>query len=169
VRLVELAPPRRIVEAVSFVTTDPAFLGDMTLTETFEEVSGGTEVTLAFKNLPPGLRPARASVWSSWPAVLNDMIEDTLGADPRDSGASAVPAFRLCQWGGLGDHAAAPSGFARSIRSRSRGLFIACHRSLRRCTFSQKSGLLPNTRARMSAVAAVTFRRLLHNSLTCLR
>jgi uncharacterized protein YndB with AHSA1/START domain len=56
VRFVELAPLRRIVEAVSFVTTDPAFLGDMTLTETFEEVSGGTEVTLAFKNLPPGLR-----------------------------------------------------------------------------------------------------------------
>src|SRR5205807_3753693 len=67
------------------------------------------------------------------------------------------------------DHAAAPIGFARSIRSRSRGLFIASHRSLRRWTLSQKSGLLPNTRARMSAVAAVTVRRSLHSSLTCLR
>lgn len=56
VRFVELAPPRRIVEAVSFVTTDPAFFGEMTLTATFEEVSGGTEVTLVFKDLPPGLR-----------------------------------------------------------------------------------------------------------------
>ena len=56
VRFVELAPPRRIVEAISFVTTDPAFFGEMTLTATFEEVSGGTEVTLVFKNLPPGLR-----------------------------------------------------------------------------------------------------------------
>lgn len=56
VRFVELAPPRRIVEAVSFVTTDPPFFGEMTLTATFEEVSGGTEVTLVFKNLPPGLR-----------------------------------------------------------------------------------------------------------------
>jgi uncharacterized protein YndB with AHSA1/START domain len=56
VRFLELAPPRRIVEAVSFVTTDPAFFGEMTLAATFEEVSGGTEVTLAFKNLPPGLR-----------------------------------------------------------------------------------------------------------------
>ena len=55
VRFVELAPPRRIVEAVSFVTTDPAF-GEMTLTVTFEEVSGGTEVTLVCENLPPGLR-----------------------------------------------------------------------------------------------------------------
>ena len=56
VRFVELAPPHRIVEAGSFVTTDPAFLGEMTLTATFEEVSGGTEVTLVFENLPPGLR-----------------------------------------------------------------------------------------------------------------
>jgi len=56
VRFLELAPPRRIVEAVSFVTTDPAFLGEMTMTATFEEVSGGTEVTLVFKKLPPGLR-----------------------------------------------------------------------------------------------------------------
>jgi uncharacterized protein YndB with AHSA1/START domain len=56
VRFVELAPPRRIVEAVSFVTTDPAFFGEMTLTVTFAEVSGGTDVTLEFRNLPPGLR-----------------------------------------------------------------------------------------------------------------
>ena len=56
VRFVELAPPRRIVEAVNFVTTDPAFVGEMTIVVTFEEVSGGTEVTFLFKNLPPGLR-----------------------------------------------------------------------------------------------------------------
>jgi uncharacterized protein YndB with AHSA1/START domain len=56
VRFVELAPPCRIVEAVSFVTTDPAFFGEMTLIATFEEVSGGTEVTLVCRNLPPGLR-----------------------------------------------------------------------------------------------------------------
>jgi uncharacterized protein YndB with AHSA1/START domain len=56
VRFVELTPPRRIVEAVSFVTTDPSFFGEMTLIATFEEVSGGTEVTLVFENLPPGLR-----------------------------------------------------------------------------------------------------------------
>ena len=56
VRFVELAPPRRIVEAVNFVTTDPAFSGEMTMIATFEEVSGGTEVKLVLKNLPPGLR-----------------------------------------------------------------------------------------------------------------
>ena len=56
VRFVELARPRRIVEAVNFVTTDPAFLGEMTIVVTFAAVSGGTEVTFECKNLPPGLR-----------------------------------------------------------------------------------------------------------------
>jgi uncharacterized protein YndB with AHSA1/START domain len=56
VRFLELAPPHRIVEAISFVTTDPAFFGEMTMTTTFEEVSGGTEITVVFMNLPPGLR-----------------------------------------------------------------------------------------------------------------
>jgi uncharacterized protein YndB with AHSA1/START domain len=57
VRFVELAPHRRIVEAVNFVTTDPAFVGEMTIVVTFEDVSGGTEVTFLCRNLPPGLRP----------------------------------------------------------------------------------------------------------------
>ncbi len=57
VRFVDLVPPHRIVEAVRFVTADPAFRGEMTLTVTFEAVPGGTEVALLFTNLPPGLRP----------------------------------------------------------------------------------------------------------------
>ncbi len=56
VRFVELTPPRRIVETVSFATTDPALFGEMTMIATFKEVSAGTEVTLLFENLPPGLR-----------------------------------------------------------------------------------------------------------------
>ena len=47
-----------------------------------------------------------------------------------------------------GHYAAARSGLARPIRCRSRGLFMACHKSVRRCTLSQKSGLLPKTRAK---------------------
>lgn len=57
VRFVELSPPSRIVEAVRFVSDDAAFHGEMTMTATFDEVPGGTEVTLAFADLPPGLRP----------------------------------------------------------------------------------------------------------------
>lgn len=76
VRFVALAPPRRIVEAVNFVTTDPAFFGEMTLTASFEAVPGGTAVTLLFEHLPPGCgrrttTQARDQVWSSWPAGSN--------------------------------------------------------------------------------------------------
>src|SRR6266481_5097528 len=75
---------RRIVEAVNFVTTDLAFFGEMTIIAAFEELSDGTEVTLVFEKLPPACgrratRPARASVWSSWPAASNDGTEDSLG------------------------------------------------------------------------------------------
>jgi len=56
VRFLGLTPPRRIVQAVTFDTDDPALLGEMTMTATFEPASGGTEVTLLFDNLQPGLR-----------------------------------------------------------------------------------------------------------------
>jgi len=57
VRFVELVPPRRIVEAVTFHTTDPGLQGEMTLVVTLSDVPGGTEVTIECTNLPPGLRP----------------------------------------------------------------------------------------------------------------
>src|SRR6476469_10202472 len=40
VSFVELAPARRIVEGVKFVTTNPALFGEMTIEITFEPVSG---------------------------------------------------------------------------------------------------------------------------------
>lgn len=57
VRFVELSPPHRIVEAIRFITDDPALQGEMTMTATLDTIAGGTEVTLLFENLPPGLRP----------------------------------------------------------------------------------------------------------------
>lgn len=68
VRFVELAPPRRIVETVRFLSDDPAFGGEMTLTVTIASAPDGSAVTLAFDDLPPGVRPedndagARASL-----------------------------------------------------------------------------------------------------------
>jgi len=56
VRFVELAPPHRIVEAVNFTSTDPAFAGEMTITITFDAAPGATEVTFLCTNLPAGLR-----------------------------------------------------------------------------------------------------------------
>ena len=58
VRFVELAPPRRLVEAVSFVTTDPAFFGEMTIVVTFDEVPGGTDVILLVRESAAGLAPS---------------------------------------------------------------------------------------------------------------
>jgi uncharacterized protein YndB with AHSA1/START domain len=57
VRFLALAAPRRIVEAVTFVTEDPTLKGEMILTVCLEAADGGTEVTMRFENLPPGLRP----------------------------------------------------------------------------------------------------------------
>jgi uncharacterized protein YndB with AHSA1/START domain len=56
-RYVELTPPSRIVEAITFDTTDPAFAGEMTMAVTLAERDGGTEVTLVFEHLPAGIRP----------------------------------------------------------------------------------------------------------------
>jgi uncharacterized protein YndB with AHSA1/START domain len=58
VRFVELTPPARIVEVIRFVSDDPQFHGAMTMTATFEPRGDGTEVTLLFEDLPPGVRPA---------------------------------------------------------------------------------------------------------------
>lgn len=56
-RFEELTLPTRIVEAITFDSADPAFAGEMTMTVTFEEREGGTEVTILFEHIPPGIRP----------------------------------------------------------------------------------------------------------------
>ena len=55
-RFVELIPAKRIVEAITFDSSDPAFAGEMMMVVTLERTDGGTEVTIAFDNLPPGIR-----------------------------------------------------------------------------------------------------------------
>ncbi len=56
-RFVELTPPVRIVQAVSFHSADPAFSGEMTFEATFEVADGGTEVTIVCTHIPSGIRP----------------------------------------------------------------------------------------------------------------
>ena len=56
-RFVELTPPTRIVQAITFDSADPAFSGEMTMVVTFEDRDGGTEVTILFENIPSGIRP----------------------------------------------------------------------------------------------------------------
>lgn len=57
-RFVELTPPRRIVETITFDTNDPAFSGEMIMDVTLEAEEGGTTVIMVFKDLPSGIRPA---------------------------------------------------------------------------------------------------------------
>jgi uncharacterized protein YndB with AHSA1/START domain len=56
-RFVAVTPPTKIVHAISFDSVDPAFSGEMTMVVTFEERDGGTEVTIVFEHIPPGIRP----------------------------------------------------------------------------------------------------------------
>lgn len=57
-RFVELTPPSRIVETISFMTSDPAFMGEMIMEVTLrEEHAGQTDVTIAFTTIPSGIRP----------------------------------------------------------------------------------------------------------------
>ena len=56
-RFVELSPPARIVQVVTFDSDDPGFAGEMTMTITLEEQAGGTEVTISYEGIPAGIRP----------------------------------------------------------------------------------------------------------------
>ena len=56
-QFVELTPAKRIVQAIAFDTTNPAFAGQMFMVVTFENVDHGTRVTIWFENIPPGIRP----------------------------------------------------------------------------------------------------------------
>lgn len=56
-RFLELTPSKRIVQAITFDSADPAFSGEMLMEVTLEAEAGGTTVTIVFKNIPPGIRP----------------------------------------------------------------------------------------------------------------
>jgi uncharacterized protein YndB with AHSA1/START domain len=56
-RFVALVPNEKIVEAINFETDDPGVQGEMTITTSFRDAEGGTEVAMSFENIPPGIRP----------------------------------------------------------------------------------------------------------------
>jgi len=56
-RFLELNP-EKIIEAIQFDTNDPLFAGEMIIEITFEEINGDTNLTMKFKNIPPGINPA---------------------------------------------------------------------------------------------------------------
>lgn len=55
VRYLDLVPGERVVQAVDFVSDDPAFSGTMTMTWAVTEASGGTRVDITAKDVPDGI------------------------------------------------------------------------------------------------------------------
>lgn len=56
-RFTAIEENRRIVQAVKFASNDPAFAGTMTMTWSLVPRRGGTEVTFACEDVPPGISP----------------------------------------------------------------------------------------------------------------
>jgi uncharacterized protein YndB with AHSA1/START domain len=53
-----LVPDEAVVEVLEFETNDPDLQGEMTLTTTLADAAGGTDVTIAYEGLPPGVPPS---------------------------------------------------------------------------------------------------------------
>ena len=56
-RFVEIVPDERVVEVIEFETDDPGMRGEMRVTFTLGDADGGTLVSAAHDDLPPGLSP----------------------------------------------------------------------------------------------------------------
>jgi len=54
-RYVDIVPNDRVVQAVDFVSDDPAFAGTMTMTWAVQTVDGGTRVEITADDVPGGI------------------------------------------------------------------------------------------------------------------
>jgi uncharacterized protein YndB with AHSA1/START domain len=54
-RFVDVVPDLRVVQAVDFVSDDPAFAGTMTMTWEVTAVDGGTRVEITAEDVPDGI------------------------------------------------------------------------------------------------------------------
>jgi uncharacterized protein YndB with AHSA1/START domain len=61
-RYVEIVPNDRVVQAVDFVSDDPAFAGTMTMTWAVHVVDSGTCVEFIADDVPDGISPADHAV-----------------------------------------------------------------------------------------------------------
>ncbi len=55
VRYLDIVPDARVVQAVDFVSDDPAFAGTMTMTWTVQSIPGGTRVGITAADVPDGI------------------------------------------------------------------------------------------------------------------
>lgn len=56
-RFLELTPPGKIAQAITFDSDNPAFSGEMLMDVSLKAKADGTQVTILFSNIPPGIRP----------------------------------------------------------------------------------------------------------------
>jgi uncharacterized protein YndB with AHSA1/START domain len=56
-RFVDIVPGERVVQAVDFVSDDPAYAGTMTMTWKVTAVDGGTRVDIVAEDVPDGISP----------------------------------------------------------------------------------------------------------------
>ena len=56
-RFVELVAPRLIIQQFTFVSSNPEFAGTMKMTWSLDQSDGGTLVSLAAEDVPPGISP----------------------------------------------------------------------------------------------------------------
>lgn len=76
VRFVHILPGARVVQAVDFVSDDPAYGGTMTMTWEVTPVQGGTRVDITAENVPEGISEEdHAAGLSSSLANLADYLE----------------------------------------------------------------------------------------------
>ena len=79
-RFIEIDPPKRIVQVISFDTSDPELLGEMTMEVTLEKDERGTTVTIAFENIPPGIRPEDNDLGTR---LSLEKLDRLIGAQPN--------------------------------------------------------------------------------------
>jgi uncharacterized protein YndB with AHSA1/START domain len=76
VRFVDIVPSARIVQAVDFVSEDPAYAGTMTMTWEVTAVDGGTRVDITADDVPDGIAEEdHAAGLTSSLANLADYLE----------------------------------------------------------------------------------------------
>ena len=56
-RFIDIVPGVRVVQAVDFVSDDPAYAGTMTMTWEVAAVDGGTRVDITAVDVPDGISP----------------------------------------------------------------------------------------------------------------
>ena len=57
VRVIDIVPGVRVVQAVDFVSDEPAYAGTMTMTWEVVAVDGGTRVAITALDVPDGISP----------------------------------------------------------------------------------------------------------------